>query len=117
MNSDSSPPIADDEWDPTFLHARREAIVIFFTWFAALIWAVPFCYVNGYGPDVDTSNTTWGIPSWLFWGILVPWIVADVFATWFCFCYMKNDDLGTTPEGPAADALDSTPESAKEVEA
>ncbi len=88
------------EYDPVFLHSRREAIIIFCVWLVGLFWAVPYCYLNGYGKDFDPQNfsTTWGIPTWLFWGILVPWIVADVFTAWFCFFYMKDDDLGETRE-------------------
>ena len=33
-------------WDPVFLHSRREALVIFAVWLAALAWAVPFCYLR-----------------------------------------------------------------------
>lgn len=92
------------EYDPLFLNARREAIVIFCLWLTALLWAVPFSYYNGYITgqaefDPETFSTTWGIPTWLFWGILVPWIVADVFTTWFCFCYMKDEALGDANEG------------------
>ncbi|GAB4144117.1 MAG: hypothetical protein Tsb009_15640 [Planctomycetaceae bacterium] len=99
----SPPPPADHspEYDPLFLNSRREAAIIFFVWLAALLWAVPYCYLNGYVEQVDpeTFSTTWGIPTWLFWGILVPWIVADLFTTWFCFCYMKDDDIGEAHEG------------------
>ncbi|MCH8830620.1 MAG: hypothetical protein IID45_13670 [Planctomycetes bacterium] len=89
------------EFDPIFLNSRREAIVIFCLWLTALVWAVPFCYLNGYIDDYDpqTFSTTWGIPTWLFWGILVPWIIADIFTTWFCFCYMKDDDVSAAHEG------------------
>ncbi|MFQ5730739.1 MAG: DUF997 family protein [Planctomycetaceae bacterium] len=87
------------EFDPVYLNARREAIVVFCLWLTALIWAVPFCYLNGYDYDPESFSTTWGVPTWLFWGILVPWIVADVFTIWFCFCYMKEDDLGEAHEG------------------
>lgn len=91
----------DVGYDPVFLHARTEAIIIFCVWAAGLLWAVPFCYFNGYVGHVDPQHieTIWGIPSWLFWGIFVPWIAADVFTTWFCFCYMANDDLGEAHEG------------------
>ena len=40
---------SDFELDPFFLHARREAIVIFLVWFIAMLWAVPYCYFTGYG--------------------------------------------------------------------
>ena len=119
MSSASSPaepqqpdPAANDELDPVFLHARREAVVIFCVWLVGLFWAVPFCYFSGYlNParsfDPDQLATVWGIPAWLFWGIFVPWIAADVFTTWFCFCFMKEDDLGGQSEDSAtADQAD-----------
>ncbi|HUG89315.1 MAG TPA: hypothetical protein VML55_00680, partial [Planctomycetaceae bacterium] len=92
--------VTEPEWDPVFLHSRREAIVIFCVWLAGLLWAVPYCYFNGYIGHVDAANvaTVWGIPSWLFWGIAVPWLVADLVTTWFCFCYMTDDDLGESHE-------------------
>ena len=48
--------------------------------------------------DAESFSTTLGIPTWLFWGIGVPWLVADVLTTWFCFFAMKDDDLGEAPE-------------------
>ena len=81
-----------------FLHSRREAIVIFGSWFVALCWSVPYCYINGYGHQVDpeTFSTTMGMPTWLVGGILLPWIIADLFTTWVCFFFMQDDDLGET---------------------
>ena len=84
------------ELDPFFLHARREAVVIFLVWFVALLWAVPYCYFTGYSvADPGNIPTTFGVPSWIVWGIGFPWLVADVFTTWFCFRFMKDGDLGT----------------------
>jgi hypothetical protein len=40
-----------------------------------------------------------GIPTWLFWGIFMPWLAADAFTIWFCFFYMKDDELGEAHEG------------------
>ena len=100
----STPLEADDlQFTPVFVNSRREAIIIFCVWGLGLIWAVPFCYLNGYPAEVDATDfsTTLGIPTWLFWGILIPWIAADVFTTWFCFCFMKDDDLEGKPESQA----------------
>jgi hypothetical protein len=102
MNAVSPPPDAEPvEYDPLFLNSRREALIIFALWVCGLLWAVPFCYLTGYVGSVDpeSMSTIWGIPTWLFWGIFVPWLVADAFTTWFCFCYMKDDDLGEAHEG------------------
>lgn len=110
MNSEESHPDPGDGsagWQPTriFLNARREAVIIFIAWFVALCWSVPWCYFNGYGQQVDpqTLPVTMGIPSWLFGGILLPWIVADLFTTWFCFVYMKDDDLGRAGDEEGSD--------------
>jgi hypothetical protein len=35
------------------------------------------------------------MPSWLFTGILLPWIIADLFSAWVCFCFMQDDELGS----------------------
>ena len=66
-----------------------------------MLWAVPFCLSTGYIDNFDPDNFSmiWGIPTWLFWGIFVPWILADLFTTWFCFFYMEDDDLGEAREG------------------
>ena len=67
----------------------------------ALIWAVPYCYLNGYNvADPENIKTVFGIPAWLFWGIAAPWIAANLFTTWFCFAYMQDDDLGENPDEP-----------------
>ncbi len=99
MNKPDMDP--DIEYDPVFLHSRREAIVIFCIWVTAIIWVVPFCYFQGYGQNVDPStlSLTIGIPTWLFWGVFIPWVVADIFTIWFCFFYMQDDPLGEAHEG------------------
>ena len=86
-------------WDPVFLHSRREALVIFAVWLAALAWAVPFCYLTGYGAG-GAPATILGIPSWAFWGIAVPWILANAFTVWFCFRFMEDDPLEASAAGP-----------------
>ena len=92
---ESSQTAVQYELDPTFVNSRREAIVIFFCWFVAMCWAVPYCYFNGYNiADPAEIPTTFGIPSWIIWGIGAPWLAADIFTTWFCFCFMKDDELG-----------------------
>lgn len=98
--SASDQDLASIEYDSLFLNARREAIIIFIVWIVALLWCVPYCYINGYPSVYEPENlkTIMGIPSWLFWGIAFPWLVADIFTVWFCFFYMAEDDLGGAPE-------------------
>ncbi len=104
MNASPAPDVdprslSPDDWDPVFIHSRREAIVIFCVWAAAALWTVPYCYLNGYGVAPENLETVWGVPSWVFWGIGLPWLVADVVTIWLCFGYIQNDDLGEAHEG------------------
>lgn len=110
MPSDS--PAADDQYelDPVFLNSRKEARAAFLAWVVALLWAVPVCYCLGFKTGVDSTNVSMvlGIPTWVFWGIVFPWLVADVATTWICFKVMKNDDLGITADESDASISAST---------
>lgn len=110
--------LAPDELDPVFVHSRREAVVILLVWLLCLLWSVPYCYLNGYidGFEPAEFSTTLGIPSWLFWGIGMPWVFANLVTIWFCFCFMKHDDLGQGPEDRAADVDASTESTDRETE-
>ncbi|HUG18894.1 MAG TPA: DUF997 family protein [Planctomycetaceae bacterium] len=102
-----SPPKTDDsDWDPVYIHSRREAILIICTWLVALLWTVPYCYLNGYLPAEVSREVTfiWGMPSWVFYGIACPWMIANLFTVWFCFGFFEDDDLGENdPEGSSGE--------------
>lgn len=93
-------PVMNDQpdYDPVFLHCRQEAIVILGVWVAAMIWTLSSCAATGYvdGQDVPTI---FGMPSWVCWGIALPWLVADVVAIALCLFYIRDDDLGVAHEG------------------
>ena len=95
------PPASESErtdWDPVYLHSRREAVVIFIVWIVALLWSIPYCYLNGY-VDAEQLTTVVGIPSWALWGIAVPWVIANLFTVWFCLRYMVDDPLDEAHRG------------------
>lgn len=95
MSATPEPENAQYEPDPVFLNSRREAKIIFCVWFLCLIWAVPVSYVLGYNQTVTPgeAETVLGIPRWTFWGLFLPWLVADVITTAFCFRFLTEDDL------------------------
>lgn len=97
------------EFDPVFLNSRREAKVIFGVWFLCMIWTVPVSYMLGYNQDVTPDNveTVLGIPKWTFWGLFLPWLVADVITTAFCFRFLKEDDLGHAEDEGSAESADN----------
>src|SRR5207249_8942518 len=95
-----------------FRHARREAWIVLGVWAVSLVWAVGYCYLYGYQHSADSCVVQWGLvsprtpadfamiagmPDWVFFGILVPWLLCTAFTFGFCF-YMKDDDLGGEAE-------------------
>ena len=95
MPDQESQPLIESQWDPVYLHARKEAALILGVWFVAFLWTVPFCYFNGYDSQIDVKELTFilGMPSWVFWGIAVPWMCCNLVTIWFCFGYFSEDDL------------------------
>lgn len=84
----------DDRWDPVYLNCRREAVLILMAWAVCLLWTVGYSYTFGYNLAAEQVTITLGMPSWVFWGVLVPWMAATVFSCWFSLSYMADDDLG-----------------------
>ena len=98
--------------DPVFEHSRREAVVILaiFAVFAAYTLAVSygFGYQSPY-EDPRPLKMTFGMPSWVFWGIVLPWLAANIVTAWFCFVFMRHDDLGEdAPEEKALAPYEGT---------
>ena len=89
--------------DPVYLHTRREFLLILGVWVACLLWVVPYCYFNGYQPVESPADLklVLGMPSWVVWGIGVPWLLADLASIVICVWVIKDDDL--EPSRPAAD--------------
>lgn len=91
--------------DPTFAHARREAIIIASAWAACTAVCCLTCYLMGYqraGVALGAADVkpTAGVPAWFFWGVIAPWAASTAFTFWFAGWFMADDDLG---EDHAAD--------------
>src|ERR1700761_2473907 len=90
--------------DPTYRNARKEAIGIGLIWLASTIYCCVYSYVYGYIRS-DRPMTAadiapiWGIPSWVVWGVLAPWIVCSILTFWFAGFYMADDGLGKDHAG------------------
>jgi len=82
-------------------NARREALLIMSLWAAVLIWSVSSGYVFGYHQPASAVPLILGMPAWVVWSVVAPWIVCLLFSVWFCFVFMADDDLGQDQEeGP-----------------
>lgn len=103
------PAAARDGATRLFRHARREAVIVGVVWALSLLWTVGYCYVHGYGHDADSwlarsglvaerpvgdFHAVLGLPEWLLYGILAPWLACTLFTLIFAGRLMTDDDLG-----------------------
>ena len=91
--------------DPVLKHSQREALIIAGAWLASTIYSCAYSYLFGYirpgaALGVEDVRPMLGMPSWFFWGVLVPWGACALFTFWFAGFVMTDDDLGAdhTPE-------------------
>ena len=117
-NSESLDSTRDD---PVYLNCRREAMIILTIWACCLVYTVGYCYVRGYvsheptpystGPavgamvgELEEFNRTadslqsplgLGIPDWVFYGVVLPWVVCILLTVGFCLFVFKEEELGS----------------------
>jgi len=115
--------------DAVYRHTLREAKIILSLWGIALVYTCTYCYLHGYdshpsdpatvgpavsswfGPlksfDRDPANLTTpmgsGIPDWVFYGVVLPWIACIVVTFWFCLFVFSEDELGSEQETLSTD--------------
>jgi hypothetical protein len=92
-----------------FRHARREAVIVLVVWALALAWTVSYCYLRGYQHEedswvvraglaqprtADNFHQVAGLPDWVVFGILLPWLGCVAFTVFFCQFLMTDDELG-----------------------
>ena len=78
--------------------SRRELWFILLTWLGCCVWVIAYCAVNGYHLNPEEVSTVFGFPSWVFWGVALPWMFANVVTFWFFLRFLKNEDDEETPE-------------------
>ena len=88
--------------DPLFINARRELVVSVLVFVVFGVWVIGVSWLLGRPEEAETIGSILGIPTWAFWGVAVPWVLANVFIFWFCFRFMADDDL-VSVEGEEAD--------------
>ncbi len=67
--------------DPAFLRARKEAVTILLSWAVCLLWTVGVSWTLGYGSG--SMHIALGMPTWVTFGVVVPWVAATVFSVWY----------------------------------
>ena len=91
--------------DPVLISARREAVVVLVLWVAALCYTITYCYLHGYNRSLESLTFVMGIPDWVFWGIVTPWMACLAACWFFSYVLMADADLGAENED-AEEGLD-----------
>ena len=73
----------------------REAKLVGWVWLASLLVVGGIIGRFGYLPASERPGVpalVWGMPAWVFWGLLVPWLVLIGITWWFAACFLKDDE-------------------------
>jgi hypothetical protein len=90
--------------DPLLKSARREALFAAGVWLVAMAYTVGYCCLYGYGRSAESLTFVLGFPTWVFWGIVVPWGACTLISCGFSLFFMKVCELGEDlNEAPAAE--------------
>jgi uncharacterized membrane protein len=98
--------------DPVLHSAWREALVVFGLWAAAMAWSVGYCALFAYPPkdklaEAAASLTfTLGFPTWVFWGIVVPWVLCSILSFFISRFVISDADLGIDPDEALKEIID-----------
>lgn len=84
--------------DPLLTSARREAIIVFAIYTAAMLWSVLYSSWYGYGRSLEDLKFVFGLPDWVFWGVVVPWGAATLASFLFGALFMRDERLDEDPE-------------------
>lgn len=79
--------------DKLLSSSRREAVLVFTVWALALLYTISVCYWWGYQRPVEDLTFVFGVPDWVFWGLVVPWFACLAFNFWFSFWFMQDAEL------------------------
>jgi hypothetical protein len=79
--------------DPVYRSALRESRWILLIWLINMLWVVGYCGLFGYHIEDQTLTTVLGMPSWVFGGIFMPWIVATTVICWFAVTQIEDHPL------------------------
>lgn len=95
--------MSDEIQDPILTSGRREAIVAIVAWGVALVYCVTYCYRYGYDASANPKFVL-GIPHWVFFGVIVPWLACLAFSWWFSFIFIREDELPSEAAPPVDEA-------------
>jgi hypothetical protein len=73
--------------------SRREAIFVAVMWVLFSAYTVGYSALFGYRQDA-APHLVFGMPAWVFWGVVVPWFTCTLITCWYAFFGIRDEDLG-----------------------
>ncbi len=76
-----------------FKQTKRELGIFLTGWLFFAAWVIIYSYFNAYKDQNKEPSITFGMPSWVFWGIAVPWICATAFTVYLSLFVIKDQEF------------------------
>lgn len=77
--------------------ARREALFVVVVWVGACAYTVGYAALFAYRTG-EPLQLLFGIPTWIVWGVIAPWLAVTLITCWYAFHGMKDQDLDEVPQ-------------------
>lgn len=90
-------------FDSGTARTRREALWVVLLWIAACLYTVGYAALFAYRKEAPPA-LLWGIPTWVWGGILLPWAVCALASFWFALRGMEDEALGEDHDLPDDDS-------------
>lgn len=90
-------PAPPESLGDSFRQSKRELFVMLGTWIVFVIWITSTGALLAFRNPGAEVPTVLGMPSWVFYTVGLPWLVADVWIIWFALKFMKDTSLEAIP--------------------
>jgi len=95
----NEPPPPSSSEDPVYKNGLKDARFGMAFWALATAFVCGSSWVLGYqqsGRRLTSADIRpiFGIPSWFFWSVVVPWVACSVICVVYAGFIMTDDDLG-----------------------
>ncbi len=88
MNSKTEPSP-----DPVYHSSLSEMRWILALWAVFFLWVIGYSSWYGYQLDDRPLVTVLGMPSWVFWGVFLPWVLSASVSCWFALTQIQDHPL------------------------
>lgn len=62
-------------------------------WITFAAWTSLYIPLSSGNAGSESLQLIWGMPRWVFFGVLLPWSLGLSLTVWFALCFMKDTDL------------------------